>query len=67
MIEYQRESSDLLIDAEAAGIYQTTWITNHHIVTEGRETITKNNLQHNVNYISLLMLFKQRQIISQTI
>ena len=57
MIEYQRESSELLIDAEAAGIYLTRPGFNPHIVTEGRETITKNNLQHNVNYISLLMPF----------
>ena len=51
--------SELLINAEAAGIYQTL-ITNPHSVIEGRETITKNNLQHNVNYISLLMLFKSK-------
>ena len=60
MNEYQRESSELLIEAEATGkLSNQTWTTNLFI-TEGRKTITKNNLQHYVNYISLLMLFKPR-------
>ena len=57
-IEYQREISELLINAEAAGkLSNQTWTTNPRF-NHRKVTITKNNLQTNVYYISLLTLLK---------
>ena len=53
MSEKQRKCSKLLIDEATGKLSNQTWTTNPHLVTEGSETKTKNNLQHDVNYTVL--------------